>query len=225
MSKSSRGELGERKVSDTLEKLSGYYHLFNDVTIVNKKSNMSHQLDHILIHPHGIFVIETKNYKGEFQYDELFRAWYKVVNKKLERIKSPLSQNKSHEINLFKLLKGQYNVISVVVFVNDNAPEILDENVINLKDLKLFIESYPYKKQLSKDEIEAIYKRLRLHSEKVNLDQHLESVSKVKRVKDNRHERMRVAIETGRCPTCNSKIQINGFDYKCPKCGFKFTLK
>ena len=96
MSKISRGEKGEKKVKDILSgRIKEYHKVLNDLTLVNPNSEMTHQIDHVLIHPHGVFVIETKNYKGEFQYDELFHAWYKVVNKKLERIKSPLLQNKS----------------------------------------------------------------------------------------------------------------------------------
>lgn len=224
MSKQTRGDNGEKLVSKNLELISGFHLQFDNYTYLNPRSNISHQIDHIFIHQNGIFVIETKNYYGTIVSNTGDVFWYKIIGDKKTIISNPLIQNNSHLKLIQKLLNKEYEITQLVVFVKDNAPDI-DDNVINLKDLKLFIESYPYKKQLSKDEIEAIYKRLRLHSEKVNLNQHLESVSKVKRVKDNRHERMRVAIETGRCPTCNSKIQINGFDYKCPKCGFKFTLK
>ena len=74
---------------------------------------------------------------------------------KNERVKisNPLKQNKSHAIVVQKLLKKKYEVIPVVVFVKNNAPYMGDENVINLKDLLLFIDSYPYEKELSKEDI------------------------------------------------------------------------
>lgn len=64
MSKQSRGDKGEKLVSSLLEGINEYKYVLNDVTFLNKKSEMTHQIDHILIHPHGVFVIETKNYYG-----------------------------------------------------------------------------------------------------------------------------------------------------------------
>lgn len=67
MSKTSRGESGENQVIRVLNKIKEPHYLLNNITILNKKSDMSHQLNHILIHPHGVFVIETKNYYGKKQ--------------------------------------------------------------------------------------------------------------------------------------------------------------
>ena len=65
MSKIHQGKIGEEKVSKKLEKIKGYHRLMNDVTFINEKSEISHQIDHIFICEHGVFVIETKNYYGE----------------------------------------------------------------------------------------------------------------------------------------------------------------
>ena len=70
MSKISRGEKGEEKVIDVLSNIKEYYHLLNNIVIINSRSEMSHQIDHILIHPHGLFVIETKNYYGDIYYSD-----------------------------------------------------------------------------------------------------------------------------------------------------------
>ena len=64
MSTNTRGQKGESLVKKNLSKIKEYHHLLNDITFVNEKSEMTHQVDHILIHPHGVFVIETKNYYG-----------------------------------------------------------------------------------------------------------------------------------------------------------------
>ena len=60
MSKQSRGDKGESLVRKSLSKIKEYHKVLNDVTFINQKSEMTHQIDHILIHPHGVFVIETK---------------------------------------------------------------------------------------------------------------------------------------------------------------------
>lgn len=65
------GAIGEQKVENTLKKLSDDYILINDFCctfnppIYNKQNNdriHSIQIDHLLISPAGIFLIETKNW-------------------------------------------------------------------------------------------------------------------------------------------------------------------
>ena len=65
------GALGEQKVVKTLETLSDEYFLINDFTvsfspaIYNRQENdyiKSVQIDHILVAPSGVFLIETKNW-------------------------------------------------------------------------------------------------------------------------------------------------------------------
>jgi hypothetical protein len=80
MSKQSRGDKGEKLVSFLLEGINEYKYVLNDVTFLNKKSEMTHQIDHILIHPHGVFVIETKNYYGNISTVPGEAFWIKEVN-------------------------------------------------------------------------------------------------------------------------------------------------
>ena len=55
-----KGFIGEYMVSTKLSFLSGEYHVFDDVYLEN--NGFSTQIDHVIISPYGIFVIETKNY-------------------------------------------------------------------------------------------------------------------------------------------------------------------
>ena len=57
------GKLGEKIVGLNLKKLPDEYRIFNDVYI--QENGFSTQIDHLVISPYGIFVIETKNYKGD----------------------------------------------------------------------------------------------------------------------------------------------------------------
>lgn len=54
-----KGILGERLVIEALTPLDNSYVLINDVVLPKRKGN----IDHILIGPTGLFVIETKNYR------------------------------------------------------------------------------------------------------------------------------------------------------------------
>ena len=69
MSTVSRGNKGEEKVISTLKKIKVEHYVFNNVSFISEKNEMTHQIDHILVHPHGVFVIETKNYYGEIISD------------------------------------------------------------------------------------------------------------------------------------------------------------
>lgn len=58
-----KGENGEKTVSKRIEGLPKGYYIFDNVTIPNGKGN----IDHLVIGPTGIFLIETKNYSVSFQ--------------------------------------------------------------------------------------------------------------------------------------------------------------
>ena len=96
MSKISRGNKGEQKVIDILKKDKSFHKVINNATFFSEKSEMSHQIDHILLHTHGVFIIETKNYFGKIVSDTGEPFWFKIVKDKKEIISNPINQNKSH---------------------------------------------------------------------------------------------------------------------------------
>ena len=222
MSKVSRGEKGEEKVIDVLSDIKEYHHLLNNIVIVNSRSEMSHQIDHILIHPHGLFVIETKNYYGDISYSD--NNWYVSIRGNKKKITNPLLQNKSHAIELYKALNGRYQIIPVVVFVKNNAPYFDDENVINIDDLLLFIESYPYEHQYTDKTIDKIKELIDKASADISNKEHVENISYLKQYKKESYAEKEYALEKGICPRCNSKILNRGYHYKCSKCDFAFKI-
>ncbi|MBK7212760.1 MAG: NERD domain-containing protein [Bacteroidales bacterium] len=96
------GALGEQKVVKTIEALSDEYHLINDFkiylspAIYNSHENdyiKSIQIDHLLVAPSGIFLIETKNW-NEKSLGNL-------------NLRSPVQQIKRTNFILFKLLNNE----------------------------------------------------------------------------------------------------------------------
>ena len=223
MSTVSRGNKGEEKVISTLKKIKVEHYVFNNVSFISEKNEMTHQIDHILVHPHGVFVIETKNYYGEIISDTGEGYWVKIIKDKKEIIRNPLNQNKTH-VKVVKRILKNVDVVSLVVFVKNNAPYMPDDNVINLKDLLLFIDSYPYKKLLNKEEIKDICKKIRENKVKVTKTEHLENISYLKQIKKENKAEIEFAIENNKCPRCGSDILQNGYNFKCSKCDFKFKL-
>lgn len=110
------GNLGEFKIEVQLRQFPEENRYLNDLLIPNPRSRTGFaQIDHILITPYAVFVIETKNYKGRIYGKREERYW--SVNGK-RNMYNPLQQNRTHVNALRRVLKryGDIRLISVVSF-------------------------------------------------------------------------------------------------------------
>lgn len=116
-----KGSIGEKHISTLLQKLdSTNYLLINDIHIPKKDGSTS-QIDHILISHKGLFVIETKNYRGWIMGSENSQYWTQVIYKRKERFYNPIWQNSGHIKTLQEFLGDSLDgvpIYSVVVFGN-----------------------------------------------------------------------------------------------------------
>lgn len=88
------GDIGEYKINIQLDQLPKDCLYLDDLMIINPKAKSGYsQIDHVVISPDGIFVIETKNYKGNIYGNKKDQYW--SVNKRF-RLKNPLHQNYGH---------------------------------------------------------------------------------------------------------------------------------
>ena len=72
-----RGKRGENKVKWVIgETIENEQYVINDFILSNNGSTS--QIDHVVINPRGVFVIETKNYSGEIYGSENQREWTQV---------------------------------------------------------------------------------------------------------------------------------------------------
>ena len=69
-----KGEEGENLIAEILDKDNSYHKLINNLVLLGD-NGVSHQIDHILIRPNGVFVIETKNYYGLINGKEEDSFW------------------------------------------------------------------------------------------------------------------------------------------------------
>jgi hypothetical protein len=94
------------------------YHLIKDVTLPTKKGTT--QIDHIIVSKFGIFVIETKNYKGWIFADAKSAKWTQVNYKQKHQFQNPLRQNYAHICALSELLDlPKEKILGVVCFMGD----------------------------------------------------------------------------------------------------------
>jgi hypothetical protein len=142
------GALGEQKVVKELENLSDEYILINNFTysfhpaIYNRQENdyiKSIQIDHLLISPAGIFLIETKNWSEHSLQNQSLR--------------SPVQQIKRSNFALFKILAGKItnsnlilnqhhwgdrkiSIRNLIVFTNQKPSEEFQYvKILSLKEL------------------------------------------------------------------------------------------
>lgn len=58
------GYTGEAMVANLLENLSDEFHVFHDV----RHRDLAGNIDHLVVGPTGVFVLETKNWRGHVEY-------------------------------------------------------------------------------------------------------------------------------------------------------------
>ncbi len=142
--RSHRGKLSEKLVENKLSNLPGEYVMFNNVLF--EGNGKSSQIDHIVVSPYGVFVIETKGYYGWILGSENGEYWTQNIYGKKYKFYNPIFQNSGHIRFLSYLLKDLYvpRFISIIVFDNrtDIKVNIRDNIVINRCHLENAILSF-----------------------------------------------------------------------------------
>jgi len=118
------------------------YQLLKNVTL--RTENGTTQIDHIIISQYGVFVIETKNYKGWIFGNERSKTWTQSIYGKKNTFQNPLHQNYKHVKTLQELLKlDDDQIFSVVVFVGEATFKTdMPNNVVYPFGLLKFIKSH-----------------------------------------------------------------------------------
>ncbi|WAH39035.1 nuclease-related domain-containing protein [Alicyclobacillus dauci] len=109
------GDLGEYKIDVQLRQFSNEYRYLSDLLLVYPRSKTGYsQVDHLLITPYALFVIETKNYQGYVRGKREDRNWR--VNGKYNMY-NPVQQNRTH-INALKRVLKEYKDIRFVSVIS-----------------------------------------------------------------------------------------------------------
>jgi restriction system protein len=118
-SASFKGWFGEWSVSRGLNQLdSQHYTQFHDLYLPRPGGQGTTQLDHVVVSPFGIFVIETKNYRGWIFGSEKQRQWTQQIYRTKHRFQNPLHQNHLHVKALVEFLgMPENNFHSFVFFI------------------------------------------------------------------------------------------------------------
>jgi hypothetical protein len=219
------GARGESKVARGLNKLdSDRYLVLNDV-LINTRNGAS-QIDHIILSIYGIFVIETKNYKGWIFGNENAEFWTQVIFNSKTKFRNPVKQNWAHIYALKSILNDfpSINYIPIVAFagsaelkdIKSSVPVIYKEQLTNL------IYAKSTSQNLSLDTIDEIKSKILDSSyiEKKSRKHHIQQT--IINVADRKRK-----VENNICPRCGGELKIrngkHGQFYGCsnfPRCRF-----
>lgn len=88
--------------------------------VIVPTTNGTTQIDHVLVSPFGIFVIETKNMSGWIFGRETDPQWTQVFPRRRHRFQNPLRQNYRHTRSLAGFLRLDHSLFhSVAFFIGD----------------------------------------------------------------------------------------------------------
>ena len=159
-----KGFLGETviNVAMWLKLEKDVYHRLNNVTLPLANGG-STQIDHVIVSIYGIFVIETKNYKGWIYGREKQRQWTQAFpNGSKYKFQNPLRQNYLHIKTLSDLLELEMNYFhSMIAFIGECELKTRDELPEHV--LTTGMVSYVKKKQdkiLTEDEVKFIVEQI-----------------------------------------------------------------
>jgi len=218
-----KGIIGEKTISVFLSRLDPTkYKVINDLML--RTDGKTSQIDHVVVSNYGIFVIETKNYKGWILGDERGEQWTQVIYKRKEKFYNPIRQNYGHVQALKQNLQEykELNFIPLVVFsINAELKVKTESKVIYSVNLLKTIRSYTVE-SLTDEQKEAIYSKLiGLNvSEKEVRTEHVAGINQKK---------AEVAQQLGsnRCPKCAGQLVERKGKYgdfkgcsNYPKCRF-----
>ena len=221
-----KGEFSELLVDGELQSLPEEYVVFNNLLF--RSNGRSTQIDHIVASPYGVFVIETKGYKGWIMGGENSQYWTQSLYRSKHRFYNPILQNESHVRFLRHLLNYSTDIplIPIVCFDNEAKLKVSVENhiVVNRCELIKAITQHqnPIIDKCVIDHIVETINRTRSTTDTASEQQHLQNVKQRKQTAES-------SIQQGICPRCGGRIVQRqgryGSFYGCsnyPEC--KFTL-
>lgn len=197
-----RGSDGEKIVHHQLLKLpKRKYKVLNNVLLPTNYGTT--QIDHIVISRYGIFVIETKNYRGRIFGTENDEYWTQYLYEERHKFYNPIKQNKAHLYAIRSIIKDCEDVwpSSIITFSEECSLEVFTETpVVYFSDIKKFIRTYK-KKQIRKQSVKQIYAII--VEKNITLPQaHKEHVSMVK----SNIKTYEDSIKRRVCPKCGRKL-------------------
>ncbi|MBL7766835.1 MAG: NERD domain-containing protein [Chitinophagaceae bacterium] len=162
------GAIGEQKVAKELEHLSDDYHLINDFTCtfnppIYKRQTEEYitsiQIDHILVSPAGIFMIETKNWSEQSLNNLSLRSPVEQIQRSSYALYKILNTDVINSLNKHHWGERKIPIRNLIVLINQKPNEEFQYvKILTLKELRNYVAFF--KPVFSNDETALIAKYL-----------------------------------------------------------------
>jgi restriction system protein len=175
------------------------YHQLDNLTLETRDGTT--QIDHVIVSPFGVFVIETKNMGGWIFGGEREPQWTQKIFRKTFRFQNPLRQNCKHLKAVEEVLGVPSDTVySVVVFMGDSrfktpVPPNVTQGLGYIRYIKSFREPV-----FSEEQVRGFVSRLESGRMRPSLETHRNHVTNLKKRADPTAERS--------CPACGSPMLI-----------------
>ena len=200
-----KGKIGECIVNfNTRLHLNGRdYRLIKDVTIPSG-NGQSTQIDHVVVSPYGVFVIETKNYSGWIFGGADDSKWTSVHFRRKFSFQNPLRQNYAHICALSSLLNiPNTHIHGIVRFIGDARFKTgIPEGVFTKGHIR-YIESFN-ETVFTDEEVCAIIQRIEAGRFEPGRETNRMHVRGLR----SRDKYASVASENANCPQCGSPMVL-----------------
>ncbi|MBC6441316.1 MAG: NERD domain-containing protein [Rhodospirillales bacterium] len=197
-----KGDRAERRVSTSISRSFGNagYQVIDNVTLPTRTGTT--QIDHLIVSPYGVFVVETKNLSGWIFGREDQQNWTQILHKKKYRFFNPIRQNNHHMLAVKRLLKLRSDQIhDVVVFVgNSKFKTVMPTNVVSgIRQLRQFVRS-KIERVMSQEEVLRVIAEIRA-------------------------QRLEPGRETERLHLRNVQAGAHRRSSGCPRCGSPMVMR
>lgn len=198
---STKGVIGEKKVAAVLAKLpKEQYKVLHDIML--RTENGTTQIDHVVVSIYGIFVIETKNYKGWITGNEYGNYWTKNMYGKKYSFRNPLMQNYAH-IKALQEKTGlpEDKFISIVAFSSNSDIKVKTKKpVVYIREVNLVIQAYK-RIIIQPSEINGIVSII----QNANITERKARREHVQQIRE-KVSRRQSQVLAGKCPKCGGQL-------------------
>jgi hypothetical protein len=186
-----KGWLGEYQVRRIIGKNNPNKNKYVINNLTFNDGTKSVQIDHLIISPSGLIVIETKNRVGKIYGKEDDLNWTVVFKYGKEKASmfNPVKQNQGHLKSLEKIVSVKTPMNSIIVFTkNADLREISTQStpVVYANSLKQFIKEYSVDSPISSEQVLEIYNQLKeiKDNNKITNKEHVASINQ--RIKERK---------------------------------------
>ena len=177
-----KGYLGEEIVKIKLSQLrpKELYKVLNDVYLPIVGGGTT-QIDHIVVSPFGVFVVETKNFSGWIFADEKSPTWTQILGNTKNQFQNPIRQNYLHLRSIVDDLGLPEHLLhGIIAFADDcEFKTHRPEGVVFFNELNSHIVNFT-ERVIKDDDIEEIVKTIREWNASVTAAQRANHVNNLK---------------------------------------------